>query len=318
MNKQHLSSVDNHILNRRFIVSGIAVLSAACWGLGTVMSRVVLDVMPPYTLLVLQLSSSITFLALVLAVQGRLTGVNVRLGLPGLFEPGLAYLLGILGLAFTTASNASLIGSIEPILVIALAWLFLRERVTRRLVFLSIIAVIGVGLVTVSDGMLHSQGTALGDLLILLGTLSGAIYVIVARRLLSDRPPLNLTFMQQIVGLFMVVVIWLIAAFFQSTTAAVPPVPLSMVLLAIASGVIQYALAFWLYLIALQKLSASIASFYLTLIPLFGVGGAYVILGEQLTFWQWIGALCILAAVVLLSVDQQSTSTSEGEKEEYY
>ena len=116
----------------------------------------------------------------------------------------------------------------------------------------------------------------------------------------------------------MVVVIWLIAAFFQSATAAVPPVPLSMVLLAIVSGIIQYALAFWLYLIALQKLSASIASFYLTLIPLFGVGGAYVILGEQLTFWQWIGALCILAAVVLLSVDQQSTSISEGEKEEYY
>ncbi|MCG8349813.1 MAG: DMT family transporter [Chloroflexales bacterium] len=309
MHIQSLSASVRHVFCRTTILSSAAILSAACWGLGTVMSRAVLDTLPPFTLLVIQLGSSVLFLSLLSTISGKppITSVReLRAGLSGLLEPGLAYLLGTLGLALTTASSASLIGAIEPVAVIGFAWLFLRERITWRIGLLALIAVIGVGLVSASDGAASHRGSVGGDLLILLGTLAAALYVVATRRLLGDREPLTLTLVQQTVGLFGVAALWLAASFFQHPVAALPPVAPSIFLQAIISGIIQYALAFWLYLIALRGLPASIAAFYLTLIPLFGVGGASVFLGERLTFWQGIGAACILGTLILLSARRQA------------
>lgn len=304
MRIQSFSASVRHVFRRMTFLSSVAILSAACWGLGTVMSRAVLDTLPPVTLLVIQLGSSVLFLSLLSAISGKtpiMSARELRAGLPGLLEPGLAYLLGTLGLALTTASSASLIGAIEPVAVIGFAWFFLRERITRRIALLALIAVIGVGLVSANDGATSQRGSAGGDLLILLGTLAAALYVVATRRLLSDREPLMLTLVQQFVGLLGVAALWLAAAFFQHPVAALPPVALSIFVQAVVSGIIQYALAFWLYLIALRGLPASIAAFYLALIPLFGVGGASVFLGERLTLWQGIGAACILGTLMLLS-----------------
>jgi drug/metabolite transporter (DMT)-like permease len=43
-----------------------------------------------------------------------------------------------------------------------------------------------------------------------------------------------------------------------------------------AGGLVYYALAFWWYLIGLQRAPASLAALFLNLIPIFGVGGAYL------------------------------------------
>ena len=56
-----------------------------------------------------------------------------------------------------------------------------------------------------------------------------------------------------------------------------------VLLFAALSGIVQYALAFWLYLFALQHLRASVAAFYLALIPVFGIAAASVFLGESLS-----------------------------------
>ena len=57
-------------------------------------------------------------------------------------------------------------------------------------------------------------------------------------------------------------------------------------------------LAFWFYIIGLKKISTSLAGLFLNLIPIFGVGGAFIFLGERLFIMQWVGAIIILAAVV--------------------
>lgn len=67
-----------------------------------------------------------------------------------------------------------------------------------------------------------------------------------------------------------------------------------------AGGLVYYALAFWLYLIGLKRVPASLAALFLNLIPIFGVSAAYLFLGEGLTIAQWSGALLILVAVAAL------------------
>jgi drug/metabolite transporter (DMT)-like permease len=59
-------------------------------------------------------------------------------------------------------------------------------------------------------------------------------------------------------------------------------------------------LAFWLYLRGLSRVAASVAGAFLNLIPVFGIGAAFVFLGEELNDAQWIGAVMILTSVFVL------------------
>lgn len=277
-----------------------AILSAACWGSATVMTKGVLDHLPPMTLLVIQLAASVVFLWTVVLLQRirvRLDRPTRRASLSGLLEPGIAYTVGIAGLALTTASNASLIGTVEPLFILFLAWLLLRERVRASVLSLAFLATLGIVLVAlpdIADGA--GEGALLGDILIAIGTLFAALYVIATRRLVLTIEPLPLSALQQSMGLLCVVVVALAALVLGIAPLGLNGVAWEVFLLAAVSGIVQYAMAFWLYLYALRRLPANVTALYLALIPVFGVGAAYAFLGESLVLVQWIGAVLIVAS----------------------
>jgi drug/metabolite transporter (DMT)-like permease len=62
----------------------------------------------------------------------------------------------------------------------------------------------------------------------------------------------------------------------------------------------------------LQQAPASLAASFLNLIPIFGVGGAYLLLGERLTLAQGGGALLILVAVVTIVRLQQQPAPAQA------
>ena len=287
-----------------------AVLSAACWGSATVMSKGLLAVLPPLTLLVVQLLASIAFLWIAvfcLRLRVRLDRPARRASLSGLLEPGLSYCVGIAGLALTTASNASLIGTTEPLFILLLAWLLLRERIGGGVVGLALLAGLGLGLVVLPDIRNGGgEGSSLGDALVVLGTLFAALYVIATRKLVMTLDPLPLSALQQSVGLLWTLGVLALALALGAVNLGLRDIPLEVLLFAAFSGIVQYALAFWFYLFALRRLPASVAAFYLTLIPVFGVGAAYLFLGETLTGVQWLGAALIVVSVTLISRTQSS------------
>ena len=287
-----------------------AVLSAACWGSATVMSKGLLAVLPPLTLLVVQLLASIAFLwiaVLCLRLRVRLDRPARRASLSGLLEPGLSYCVGIAGLALTTASTASLIGTTEPLFILLLAWLLLRERIGGGVVGLALLAGLGLGLVVLPDIRNGGgEGSSLGDALVVLGTLFAALYVIATRKLVMTLDPLPLSALQQSVGLLWTLGVLALALALGAVNLGLRDIPLEVLLFAAFSGIVQYALAFWFYLFALRRLPASVAAFYLTLIPVFGVGAAYLFLGETLTGVQWLGAALIVISVTLISRTQSS------------
>ena len=280
------------------------------------MSKGVLEHMPPLTLLTVQLLASILFLwtvVLVLRLRVPLNRPVRRASLSGLLEPGLAYSVGIAGLALTTASNATLIGTAEPLFILLLAWLFLRERFGGSVVGLALLASLGIALVMLPDIRGGAgEGSLLGDALIVLGTLFAALYVIATRRLVMTLDPLPLSALQQSVGLLWTLAVLASALAFGVASLGLGGIPAGVLLLAAVSGIVQYALAFWLYLFALRSLPANVAAFYLALIPVFGVGAAYLFLGEMLSGLQWIGATLIVVSVALISRSDSSLDSTSG------
>lgn len=277
--------------------------SAACWGSATVMSHDLLDHFYAPRLLIIQLGSSILLLAL-MALRERprhfLTPALGKASLTGILEPALAYTAGLIGLSMTTAGHSAVISSAEPIFIVLLGWLLFRHRSSLRTTVCIVLAIVGLLLVSLETlSAQDGHNMLLGDALVVLATLFAAAYVVLSARIASHFPPAILAGAQQSVGFGVAVLVYIITKLIGTSPPQEPDIDIGLLVYAAFSGIVQYAIPFWLYLIGLQVLSASLAGLYLTLTPIFGIIGAYLWLGEQPSGTMLLGASIIIAAVLL-------------------
>jgi len=275
-------------------------LAAACWGLGTVISKRAVAELPPLTLLPIQLGASV---ALLLSLM-RLRGLPIRdraaspiLGRLGVLNPGLAYALSLLGLVTITASLSVMLWAIEPLLILLLAAWFLHERIGPALIALSLVAIGGMLVVIYQPG---GTGAALGVGLTIAGVACCATYTVVTRRLLvTADSTAQVVVSQQIHALiFSLVLVGAVA--FAGGVVLPREVSVAGWASAVGSGVLYYGAAYWLYLVGLRQVPASVAALSFYLIPLFGVAGGSVLLGERFAPMQWIGVIVVLVAIAAI------------------
>jgi len=283
--------------------------SAACWGLATVATKGQLTDVPPLTMLIVQLAGSVAFLwgaVLVTRAPVRLDRASLAASLSGILEPGVAHTAGTAGLALTTASNTTIVNATEAPITVLLAWLFLREHVGATTLAVAAAAGAGVALVVLPDLEGAGGGSVAGDALVLFATVLAAAYVTVSRRLVASTPPLPLAALQQTVGLACALAAVAVAAAL-GWAPALPQLSTRALVLAGLTGVVQYAVAFWLWLSGLRHVPASRATLFLALIPVFGVTGGAVFLDERLRPVQWLGTALVLLAMHALVRAEQHT-----------
>jgi drug/metabolite transporter (DMT)-like permease len=287
----------------RSIAYIVAAIGATfCWGAGMTLTKMALGHFEPSLLLVVQLLASIAFLVLILLVTGiRATSWPQLLGNSGLgvLEPGLAYFLGLEGLHRISAAEAVVLSSTESIMIVLIVWVFAIERPRGVVLLLAVIGAAGAVLVAGSHLQYADGSLSLwGDLLVLGGVLSAAVYVVCSSRRASVTEPVPALIGQQVVAVLFALGIHLA---FSGGGFSVPSVPAYGWGLAAASGIVQYACAFWLYLWALKGLRTDEAGLYLSLIPVFGLVIAIPVLGERLTPMQWMGTIVIVGTIVVLT-----------------
>ncbi|WP_142097043.1 DMT family transporter [Pseudonocardia cypriaca] len=271
----------------------LMVASAATWAGGLVLTKLALDVTgaAPGSVLVVQLIASVGALAAACAVTGAGLAGAWRHGWVGLLEPGIAYQFALAGLALTSAANASVLGSLEPVMVPLIAWALLRQRPRPRL--LVVIAGATAGSVLVSFSADGSSGSWLGDGLVVASVAAAALYVVVASKQVTTVAPLPAALTQQVWALGFVIACQVVLA-----GPLLSATPGQLVLIA-AAGILNYALPFWLYLTALTRMPVARAATYLTLIPVFGVLGAVLLLGERLTWLDLVGGALVVGSLVV-------------------
>jgi drug/metabolite transporter (DMT)-like permease len=317
----------------------LLLLASACWGLGTVFSKQLLQTAPPITLFATQLATSVVFLWSVVGLRKLLQTLHpvvpdgwqpplqplwqplgyrlkdkLRRATLGILEPGLTYALGTIGLSLTTASNTALMGVAEPLIVIILAAIILREKITFARFCFVLIGCAGAVLVAGNSAFsaeafslasFNSQ-ELMGNLLVFAGLCAAALCVVLTQRSITCAEPLTLTAGQQTASLLYVVLPLLVVAALNQEAANWNSLSLSQWALMGLSGIVQYALSFWLYWMGAKHTTASVASLCFLLIPVFGVAGSLFFLGEQLAPLQIAGAALILIAV--FSVSQQQNA----------
>ena len=284
------------------------VAAAACWGTATAISKRAVDEIAPLTLLPLELAVSVTVLFAAAAITGdrRLpTNNRAALGWLGVLNPGLAYALSLAGLVRITASTSTLLWATEPVLILLLAWLLLRQQPSAVTLGCAAIALVGVVLVVAQPGIhLSTVGVALT----IAGVAACALYTVLSSRYLSDESTLGVVRLQQSAALGFAALLG-IAALVTGHAGSLADVSPTGWVSALAAGAMYYGVAFWFYLRGLRTCSPAIAGLFINLVPVFGVTCAAVLLGERLTTRQWIGCVITLAAVTSVALLQTRRST---------
>jgi drug/metabolite transporter (DMT)-like permease len=271
------------------------------WGFGTAVGKLTLDRthMRPVTQQSMQLTASIIVLIVVSTWRRRAPTVTAwAQGRAGLLEPGLSYVLGLIGLSMTAASHAAIIGALEPTFVAVGSWMILRRRLAASTVALMSISLAGALLVITASSSGADRADAAGDVVMLLSVVCAAAYVMISSGNAGAVDPLTATLVQQIWAMAVVIP----AVIISVSIGGVGPLPSgSQWLLVLISGLLSYLLPFALYLTAIESIPAAVAAQYLALIPLCGLIGAAVLLHESFGTKSVIGGAIVVAALVLLA-----------------
>jgi drug/metabolite transporter (DMT)-like permease len=255
----------------------------------------------------IELIVSVAVLGIAAAVTGDRTFPKRNrkaLGWLGVLNPGLAYALSLAGLARITASASALLWGTEPILILVLTWLVLRQRPRAVILTLAAIGLVGVVLVT---GQGDIRLSTVGVALTLAGVGACALYTVLSSRYLGDESTLGVVSLQQssALGFALLLFTGAVVSGHAGSLADVSAIGWAS---AITAGALYYGVAFCFYLHGLRACGPAMSGLFINLVPVFGVTAAALLLDERLSFKQWFGCALILGAVTTLAVLQQRVS----------
>ncbi len=285
----------------------LLILTTLFWAGNFVLARAIHLDMQPFTLAFLRWALALLIIApWWLPRAWRLRQV-LKDNLPVLFVQGF---LGVacfntliyFGVQYTQASNAMLMQSAVPLMILLLGALLFGERASGRQWLGVILSLAGV-LVLISRGQLEVlTGFAFneGDLWIFLAMLSWSFYTISLRWRPAALDGLTFFGFSVLVG---VLVLFPLMLWEQGGQFAIPttePFLLTVLYMAIFPSILSFL--FWN--LGVERLGAPTAGLFIHLMPMFGLLLATVFLGESLGLYHLVGILLIFTGLYIAILAQ--------------
>lgn len=213
-----------------------------------------------------------------------------------------------IGLQSTTASNALLLNSFIPILVVLIGAIFLRQRIGGvqalglALSFAGVLTIILHG----DWSRLASLSFSTGDLIVFSAMVSWALYTLLLRGIPTEIDRVGLMGVQIVIALFVLVPLCL----WERASGSVPIWNWQSIGALAYLGVFPSFIAYLLYNVAVARVGTTQAGLSIHLIPLFGVLLAVVFLGEAIHGYHAVGVVAIIAGIVLASASAGARASS--------
>lgn len=289
-------------MNRSLLGIICGLSAAAIWGGMYVVSKVVLEVIPPFTLVSLRLVLGIITLGLLRIFRSdnkidaekfwRVFGV-------GVIGYGISLGFQFVGTKLSTAANASLVTSATPAFILLFAWMLLRERIT--LLRLTALLIATAGVVAVIDPRTAELNPTmfLGNLSLVAAALTWALYSVLIRIVTRKLDVLSVSLVAFLGGLPVVIPL----SGWELTGTHLGSISLPIIAGVLFLGIMSTALAMVLWNTAFALLDASIASLTFFAQPVVGSLLGWFFLKETITPLFLLGGLLILIGLVLAAKD---------------
>jgi drug/metabolite transporter (DMT)-like permease len=288
------SKKTNHVWG---ILAGLT--AAAIWGGMYVVSKVVMVVIPPFSLIVTRLVLGILTLAVIILVRKR-WDVSRRqfwqIFAVGLVGYGVSLGFQFVGTKLSTAANGSLVTSTTPAFVLLFAAWLLAERITPRRLLALAVATLGVVAVIDPRNAALSPSFFWGNICLVAAALTWALYSVLIRKVTRDTDVLSTTLIAFIGGL----PVCLPISGWELSTHQVGTIGLGVVGGILFLGIISTALAMYLWNTAFSLLDAGAASLTFFAQPVVGTLLAIIFLGEHISPL-FVGGGVLIGIALLLS-----------------
>ena len=287
-----------------FIIIGMPIVF---WALVFPFIKIALEELSPVNLTIMRLLVvCIVFLILLIVKPNKFSKIQKKDIIP-------IFLVGFLGIIiyhfglnygeqYISASAASVIIATIPIFVVILAAIFLKEKITLKIVLgvlLSLVGVVVISTVGRSDTLLEVKYIS-GALAVILAAALGAGYTVAGKKMLQRYSALSLTVYVCLLGS-----LGLIPFISSSLFEEVAAMSLTGWSVVIFLGVFPTVVGYVLWYVALEIKSASEISVYLYFVPVLSTIISYIFFRDEIT-WLFVfgGALVILGLHV---VNKQSS-----------
>ena len=275
------------------------LLVCLIWGMNFSVTKSAFDQLAPLPFTAIRfIISSLLLWLIIRVVEGPAplpSGSLRQLVVLGVVGNTCYQLAFMLGLARTTATNSALILSTVPTVVAMFAGALGLERITLRMWVGIAMGTAGVALVIATGGVGFNRETFVGDLLTVLAVLFWAGYTVGLRRVPQNVSPLRVTAITTMAGTPGLVLVG-VPSLLQLDLGAVGP----NAWLAVGySSVLSLVVAYLLWNRSVKAIGGTRTAIYMCLTPVVAVFGAWLLLGERPQPLQGVGAVLIVAGVLL-------------------
>lgn len=217
----------------------------------------------------------------------------------GVIQPVLYFIFETVGIALTSASEASIVVALIPVFTVFFAIFFLKERPTALRLTFAAVSVSGVILIALVEALGKTSGNLLGLLILLGAPICAACFTVLSRYFSVRYRPAEITFVMMNLSAVVFTTLAIaeqaykgqLSTFFAPLT--LPPVWMAILYLGVGSSVG----AFFLTNYTLSKIEASQMSVFNNLTTLIAVVAAVVILREPLHWYHVVGGALIITGV---------------------
>lgn len=283
------------------VLSGL--IAASIWGGMYVVSKVVLEVVPPFSLLATRLILGAGALGLVILFRrgSRLTSRQMRDSfLVGIVGYGISLGFQFVGTKLSTASNGALVTSATPAFVLLFAPYLLGERTTPRGILALAVSTLGVLAVIDPRTADFSSTLFMGNLSLLAAALTWALYSVLVRKVAQSADVLASSAVMLAGGIPSSILFGI----FEVNQQGIGEITTGIVGGILFLGIISTALAMFLWNYAFARLPASTASLTFFAQPVVGSLLGWFFLGEHITPLFLIGGLLIGTGLIISSTEQ--------------
>ncbi|MEX0721066.1 MAG: DMT family transporter [Balneolaceae bacterium] len=297
-------------MNRTYLIDLSLIFVAIIWALNFSIVKVSLREIDPYSFNALRFIFATAFLWFAAHKRGYSLKVKkehfwklVGIGIIG----NLFYqMLFIIGVNYTLAANAAVMLGTIPIWVALLSQFFTDEKLTTFKTIGVFLAFAGVTLIIIggNNPLSFESDTFLGNIITLLAALCWATFTILSRKYLKIYSPLQYSAFMSVVGLITLLLVGL-PFMIQLEWSSITMVGFGGVFY---SGALSVGLAYIIWNNGVKKIGAVRTAAYQNLVPVLGLIFGLVLLGEELTLLQYIGAALVIAGIIIARMKSNRVS----------
>ena len=221
----------------------------------------------------------------------------VRLAAISLLAVTINQLLFTTGLSLTKATNTSLISVTIPIFAMTVGWILGTEKLHRRKLMGIVLAGIGVVFLIDPRNASFSSETTLGDLCVVLNSLSYGIYVAISKDILTRNGAFRAMTWIFIFASLVCIPIGAVSMSSVDVATVEPKIWLSVLYVALIGTAVPYLLNAW----ALARVDPSTVAVFVYLQPVIGFLMAVIFLGEHVGLNFVVAAVLVFAGLYLVT-----------------